>query len=264
MIIIVCIKQVPETAGVKIDPKTKTLVREGIPSILNPFDEFAVEEALKLKEKHGGEVIIVTMGPPQAREAIMKCLAMGADSAIHLTDIAFSGSDTLATAYTLAKAIKQCIPIFDIILCGKQAIDGDTAQVPPEIAELLSIPRITGINKLDVDAKQRKVVAHKETDEGYEVIECKLPVLLTALKGLNEPRLPSFRGILAAKKKEIRLITAKELDDETTFFGLNGSPTQVVEVFTPEPRAGGIIIREEEATEVAKKLVQFLVKERML
>lgn len=263
VIIVVCIKQVPEVAAVKIDPKTKTLVREGVPSILNPFDEFAVEEALRIKEKHGGEVIIVTMGPPQAREAIMKCLAMGADRAIHLTDIAFSGADTLATSYTLAKAIRQHIPNFDIILCGKQAIDGDTAQVPPEISELLGIPRITGINKLEVDVKQRKVIAHKETDEGYNVIECKLPVLLTALKGLNEPRLPSFRNILTAKKKELRLVTAKELGSETDLFGLNGSPTQVVEVFSPEPRVGGIIIREEDPTEAAKKLVQFLVKERV-
>ena len=264
MIIVVCIKQVPEIAEVKVDPETKTLVREGVPNILNPFDEFAVEEALRIKEKHGGEIIILTMGPPHAKEAILKCLAMGADKAIHLTDRAFAGADTLATSYTLSRAIRQFYPNFDIILCGKQAIDGDTAQVPPEIAELLGIPKITGINKLEVYSKQRKVIAHRETDEGYEILECKLPVLLTTLKGLNEPRLPNIRGILSAKKKEVKIVTATELGGETDLFGLNGSPTQVIKIFTPEPRGGGIIIRDEEPNEAAKKLSQFLLKEGIL
>jgi electron transfer flavoprotein alpha/beta subunit len=259
VIIVVCIKQVPEITEVKIDPKTKTLMREGAPSILNPLDEFAIEEALRIREKHGGEVIIVTMGPPQAKEAILKCLAMGADRAIHLSDKVFAGADTLTTAYTLAKAIKQFIPKFDIILCGKQAIDGDTAQVPVELAEWLNLTQITGVKKVEVDPKGRKVVAHSETDEGYEVIESKLPVLLTAIKELNEPRLPALRGILSAKKKETRVITAADLDDgDTELFGLNGSPTQVVEIFAPKPRGKGTIIIGEDPVATAKKIIQFL------
>jgi electron transfer flavoprotein beta subunit len=258
VIIVVCIKQVPEITEVKIDPKTKTLMREGVPSILNPLDEFAIEEALRIREKHGGEVIIVTMGPPQAKEAILKCLAMGADRAIHLSDKAFAGADTLATAYTLAKAIKQLIPNFDIILCGKQAIDGDTAQVPVEMAEWLNLTQITGVKKVEVDPKGRKLVAHRETDEGYEVIESKLPVLLTAIKELNEPRLPTLMGILSAKNKETRVITAADLDGDTDLFGLNGSPTQVVEIFTPKPRGKGTIITGEDPVAAAKKFVQFL------
>ena len=193
MKIIVCVKQVPEITEVKIDPVTHTLVREGVPSILNPFDEFAVEEALRIREKHGGEVTAVTMGPPQAREALIKCLAMGADRAILLTDRAFAGADTWATAYTLSLAIKRLE--HDIILCGKQAIDGDTAQVGPELAENLGIPQITFVKKVEVDEKSRKVLVHRETEDGYEVIECRLPVLLTAIKGLNEPRLPSLMGL---------------------------------------------------------------------
>lgn len=262
MIFVVCIKQVPEIADVKIDPNTKTLIREGIPTILNPFDEFAIEEALRIKEKHGGEIIIVSMGPPQARQAIVKCLAMGADRAIHLTDSSFAGADTLATAYTLTKAIRRFIPKFDIILCGKQAIDGDTGQVPPELSELLGIPRISGINKLEI--VEQKVVAHRETDEGHEVLESKLPVLLTALKGLNEPRLPSIRGILSAKQKEIKIVTAPDLNGGTDQFGLTGSPTQVIKIHTPEPRVGGIIIHEDDPKKAVNKLVQFLINERIL
>ncbi len=258
MIIVVCIKQVPEITEVKIDPKTKTLMREGVPSILNPLDEFAVEEALRIREKHGGEAIVVTMGPPQAKEALLKCLAMGADRAIHLSDRAFAGADTLATAYTLAKAIKQFIPNFNIIFCGKQAIDGDTAQVPVEMAEWLNLTQITGVKKVEVDPKARKVIAHRETDEGYEVIESKLPVLLTAIKELNEPRLPALMGILSAKNKEIKVITAADLDGDTELFGLNGSPTQVVETFPPKPRGKGITITDEDPVAAAKKIIQFL------
>ncbi len=264
MNIVVCVKQVPEITEVKIDPKTKTLVREGVPSILNPFDEFAVEEALKIREKHGGEVVVVTMGPPQAKEALLKCLAMGADRAIHLTDRAFAGADTLASAYTIAQAIRQLIPKFNIIFCGKQAIDGDTAQVPVELAEQLGLPQITNVKKVEVDVGGKKLVAHRETDEGYEVIECKLPVLLTAIKELNEPRLPTIMGIMAAKRKEIKMVTAADMDCDAEHFGLNGSPTQVVEIFPPEPREKGIIISGEDHVEVSKKIVQFLTKKGLI
>ena len=200
----------PEITEVKIDPETHTLVREGVPSVLNPFDEFAVEEALRIREKHGGEVTVITMGPPQAREALVKCLAMGADKGVLLTDRAFAGADTWATAYTLALAIKKME--YDIIFCGKQAIDGDTAQVGPELAENLGIPQITFVKKVEIDEKARKILVHRETEEGYAILECKLPVLLTAIKGLNEPRLPTLMGIMNANKKEIKNITAADLE----------------------------------------------------
>jgi len=256
MRIIVCVKQVPEITEVKIDPVTHTLVREGVPSILNPFDEFAVEEALRIREKHGGEVTVLTMGPPQAKEALVKCLAMGADRAILLTDRAFAGADTWATAYTLSLAIKRLE--YDMILCGKQAIDGDTAQVGPELAENLGIPQITFVKKVEVDEKTKKVVVHRETEDGYEVIECRLPALLTAIKGLNEPRLPSLMGIMSASKKEIKTVTAADLAVKVEELGLKGSFTEVVEVFAPEPRKKGAVVTEPDPDLAARRILEFL------
>ena len=256
MRIIVCVKQVPEITEVKIDPVTHTLVREGVPSILNPFDEFAVEEALRIREKHGGEVTVLTMGPPQAKEALVKCLAMGADRAILLTDRAFAGADTWATAYTLSLAIKRLE--YDMILCGKQAIDGDTAQVGPELAENLGIPQITFVKKVEVDEKTKKVVVHRETEDGYEVIECRLPALLTAIKGLNEPRLPSLMGIMSASKKEIKTVTAADLAVRVEELGLKGSFTEVVEVFAPEPRKKGAVVTEPDPDLAARRILEFL------
>lgn len=257
MQIIVCIKQVPETTELKINPETNTLIREGVPSILNPFDEYAVEEAIRIKEKFGGEVIVMTMGPPQAKDALLRCLAMGCDKAILLSDRKFSGADTFATSFTLAQAIKKMK--YDIIFCGKQAIDGDTAQVPSELAEQLGIPQITYVKKLIVEEK--KLIAHRETEDGYEVIECKFPILLTAIKGLNEPRLPSIMGIMKAKNKEIRTITANELNVSEESLGLNGSPTYVDRIFTPEQKKTGKIFKEEE--DGVRKLV-FALKEDSL
>lgn len=258
MNIIVCIKQVPEISQVKLDPVTHNLVREGVPSIVNPFDEIALEEALRIKEKNGGTVTAITMGPPQAKDALLRCLAMGADKAIFLTDRAFAGADTWSTSYTLAKALAKLE--FDMIICGKQAIDGDTAQVGPEIAEQLGIPMIPYVKKVMVDPAQKKVTAHAETDVGYDVIESKLPVLLTAIKGLNEPRLPSVMGIMSAKKKEIRVWGPNELGGSADSYGLKGSPTQVVKVATPEPRSKGVLITDEDPKIVAKKLVQRLLE----
>lgn len=256
MRIIVCVKQVPEITEVKIDPVTHTLVREGVPSILNPFDEFSVEEALRIREKHGGEVTVLTMGPPQARDALVKCLAMGADRAILLTDRAFAGADTWATAYTLSLAIKRME--YDLILCGKQAIDGDTAQVGPELAENLGIPQITFVKKVEIDEKARKVLVHRETEDGYEAIECRLPVLLTAIKGLNEPRLPTLMGIMGASKKEIKTVTAADLAVKSEELGLKGSFTEVVQVFAPEPRKKGTVVTEADPDAAARRIVEFL------
>ncbi len=262
MDIVVCIKQVPEITEVKIDPETRTLIRNGVPSIVNPFDEIAVEEAVRIKERVGATVTVVTMGPPQARDALLKCLAMGADKAVLITDRAFAGADTWATAYTLSQVIKKMS--YDVVFCGKQAIDGDTAQVGPELAELLGIPHITYVRKVELHQDLKKVIIHRETDEGYDVVECKLPVLLTAIKGLNEPRLPSLMNILAANRKEIKTITVADIGGDPEQYGLAGSLTQVVEVFTPEPRGKGIKVDGSNPEDAAKQLVQFLFEKNLL
>lgn len=260
MKIVACIKQVPEISEVMIDPKTHTLKREGVPSIINPFDENAVEEGLRIKEEYSGELIVITMGPSQAEEALKRCLAMGADEAILISDQAFAGSDTLATAYTLSLVIKQLKP--DLIICGKQAIDGDTAQVGPELAEQLGIPQITYVRKVEIPEDKKNIILHKETDDGYEIIQCKLPVLITVLKILNEPRYPSIRGILAAKKKEIKVIKADDLKAKLSFLGADGSPTQVVNIFTPQPHQKGRLIKLE-PKDAAKEIVNFLQREKI-
>jgi len=259
---VVCVKQVPEITEVRIDPVTHTLVREGVPSILNPFDEFAVEEALRIREKHGGEVTVVTMGPPQARDVLLRCLAMGADRAILLTDRAFAGADTWATAYTLYLAIKQLE--YDIVFCGKQAIDGDTAQVGPMLAENLGIAQISFVKKVEIDANARKIVAHRETEDGHEVVECRLPVLLTAIKGLNEPRIPSLMGIMSASKKELKTVTAADLGASSEQIGLKGSYTEVVQVFAPEPRQKGVVVTEADPEKAAQRILEFLQSQTII
>jgi electron transfer flavoprotein beta subunit len=256
--IIVPVKQVPEVADVKVNPETGTLIRDGVPSILNPFDEYAVEAAIQLKEQHGGEVTIITMGPPQAVDVLYKALAMGGDKAIHMTDRDFAGADTWATSLTLAEQIKQIE--YDLVICGKQAIDGDTAQVGPEVAELLGIPQICYVRHLEISEDGKFVIAHRETDEGYEVVRAKLPVLLTATKGLNEPRLPNIMGIMKAKKKPLEIVDAEKLGTPVDRLGLKGSPTTVRKVFPPEKRKGGVRIEADDPKEAAKQLVEYLAK----
>ena len=254
--IVVCIKQVPDTAEVKINPETGTLMREGVPSIVNPFDTFAIEEALCLKEKFGGKVTVLTMGPQQAVEALKEALAMGADQAILLSDRAFAGSDTWATAYTLALAIRK-LGAFDIILCGKQAIDGDTAQVGPEIAEFMNIPHISYIRKV-VDVASDRLVVQRLMDDGFDVVESTLPVLLTAVKELNVPRLPSLKGKMAAKKAEIRKMSAADIKAGENDLGLKGSPTQVRNIFAPEAKKDRKMLEgtaEEKVDTLVKELV---------
>jgi electron transfer flavoprotein alpha/beta subunit len=258
MKIIVPVKQVPEVAEVKVNQETGTLIRDGVPSILNPFDEYAIEEAVKIKDVHGGEVTVITMGPAQAKSALLKALAMGADRAIHMTDRIFAGADTWATAYTLAEQIKKME--FDLVICGKQAIDGDTAQVGPEIAELLSIPQICYVRHLEIAEGGKHVIAHRETDEGYDVIKARMPVLLTATKGLNEPRLANVMAIMKAKQKPMELVDATILGTPEDDLGLKGSPTQVRKVFPPVKKAGGIKLEDVDAKTAAKQLVEFLAK----
>jgi electron transfer flavoprotein beta subunit len=258
MKIIVPVKQVPEVSEVRMNEETGTLIRDGVPSILNPFDELAVEAAIQLKEAHGGEVTIITMGPPQAKDALLKALAMGGDKAVHMTDRAFAGADTWATAYTLAEQIHKME--YDLIICGKQAIDGDTAQVGPELAELLRLPQICYVRKIEITEDGKHVIAHRETDEGYEVVKAKLPVLLTATKGLNEPRLPNIMGIMKAKQKPYEEVNAETLGTDLNLIGLKGSPTQVRKVFPPEKKKGGTVIDGEDPAAAVKQLVEFLTK----
>jgi len=252
MNIVVCVKQVPDTTEVKIDPATNTLIRQGVPSIVNPFDKNAVEAALQLKDKHGGKVTVMTMGPGQAKDALKECLAMGADEAILVTDRAFGGADTLATSYTLAAAIQKSGK-YDIILCGKQAIDGDTAQVGPEIAEHLGIPQVSYAAKLEVDGDMARV--EREHEDGYEVLEVKLPVLVTVVKSMNEPRYPTIKGTMKANRAVIAEMTKAELDVEEMRLGLKGSPTQVRKIFTPPARTQGVLISKDTAREAVAELI---------
>jgi len=233
MNIVVCIKQVPDTAEVRINPETGTLIRDGVPSIINPFDMHAIEAGLQLREKVGGKVTVLTMGPPQAESALRDALAMGADDALLLSDRAFAGSDTWATSHILSKAISKLGT--DVIICGKQAIDGDTAQVGPEVAEFLNIPHVSYVRRID-DITEKTIKVQRLMDEGYDVVESSLPVLLTVVKELNEPRLPSLKGKMAAKKAEIKKWGLADIGAEEVDIGLKGSPTRVKNIFTPEAR----------------------------
>jgi len=232
--IIVCIKQVPDTAEIKINPETNTLMREGVPSIINPFDLNAIEAALQIRDRTGGKVTVLTMGPPQAETSLRDAIAMGADEAVLLSDKAFAGSDTWATSYTLARAIEKLGA--DIIFCGKQAIDGDTAQVGPETAEFLNIPHISYIRKIE-EVTDKSIRVQRLMDEGYDVVEASVPVLLTVVKELNEPRMPSLKGKMAAKKAEIKVMGFTDIEADENNLGLKGSPTQVKNIFAPEMKA---------------------------
>jgi electron transfer flavoprotein beta subunit len=258
MNIIVCIKQVPETTEVRINPETNTLIREGVKAIINPFDMYAIEEALRLKEKFGGKTTVITMGPPQAEAAIREAISLGIDEGILLCDRAFAGSDTWATSYTLSGAIKK-IGAFDLILCGKQASDGDTAQVGPGISTHLDIPQVTYVKKIE-EAKEKIMRVERLMEEGYEIIEIPLPALLTVVKEINEPRLPSLRGMMRAKSAQIITWGQKDLNLDPQQIGLCGSPTQVVKIFTPPQRTGGQILTGE-ITEIADQLVDLLKSE---
>lgn len=261
MKIIVCIKQVPETTSVRIDPITHTLIREGIKSIINPFDMNAIETALQLKENRGGEVIALSMGPLQAEESLREAISLGVDEAILLSDKAFAGADTLATSYTLSMAIKK-LGEFDMIICGKQAIDGDTAQVGPELAEMLDIPQICWVRKI-VEIKDKTLIVERTVEDGYEVVETQLPALLTVVKEINEPRLPSLRGKLAAKNRKIPIWNIQELGVSIEQVGLTGSPTQVIRTFSPPIRKDRRILQGE-VKEMVKELVSELKQRKIV
>jgi electron transfer flavoprotein beta subunit len=251
MNIIVCIKQVPNTTDVKIDPVKNTLIREGVESIINPFDTYAIEEAVRLKERFTGKVTVVTMGPPQAEAALKEAISLGCDEGILVSDRKFAGSDTWATSYTLACAIKK-IGAFDIILCGKQASDGDTAQVGPGISTHLGIPQVTYVKKIE-EIASGKAKVERMTEEGYDIVETPIPCLLTVVKEINTPRLPSLKGMMRAKSAKIVQWTAADINCEPKNIGLDGSPTRVVKIFTPAPRKGGEMLKGD-AAELAEKV----------
>lgn len=253
MEIVVCVKQVPDTTEVKIDPQTNTLIRQGVPSIVNPFDKNAVEAALQLKEKHGGRVTVISMGPPQAKDALKECIAMGVDQAFLVSDRAFGGADTLATSYTLAAAIKKLGNV-DMILCGKQAIDGDTAQVGPEIAENLDMAQVTYAAKIEVEGENVRI--EREHEEGYEVIEAKLPLMVTVVKSINVPRFPTVKGTMKANRTEIPTWTLADIELNQDKIGLKGSPTQVRRIFTPKQRTQGVLIQADTAREAVATLIE--------
>lgn len=255
MNVIVCIKQVPNTTDVKIDPVTNTLIRDGVESVINPFDAYAVEEAVRLKERFGGKVTVITMGPPQAENALKEAISLGCDEAILVSDRKFAGSDTWATSYTLSCAIKK-IGAFDVIICGKQASDGDTAQVGPGISTHLDIPQVTYVKKIENITENRAKV-ERMTEEGYDVVETPLPCLFTVVKEINSPRLPSLKGMMRAKSSKIFKWTADDIEADPKSIGLDGSPTRVVKIFTPPPRKGGEILKGD-ASDIAKELAELL------
>ncbi len=259
MKICVCIKQVPATTDVKIDPETNTLIREGIENQINPFDLYALEEAVRTKERRIAEgdqstVTAISMGPPWAEEALREAISLGADDAILLSDKAFAGADTWCTSYTLAKALQKINP--DLIFCGMQAIDGDTGQVGPGIAAHLNYAQAAYVAKIEF-IDNRKLVARRLIEEGYEVVEVALPAVLTVVKEINEPRTPSLRGKMNAKKAQIPVWGPADIGADPEKIGLRGSPTQVIKVMTPPCRAGGAKY-EGEPDELAEKLYDVL------
>jgi len=265
MKIVVCVKQVPEVTNVQVDPATGTLIREGVKSILNPFCEYALDHAVRLKQAFDNiSISAITMGPPQARDVLLRCLELGADEGILVTDRKFAGADTWATALTLAEAIRTAVPDFDLILVGKQAIDGDTAQVGPEIAEILGLAQITYGVEVNLSSSRKQVRVTQEVERGYEVVEAALPALVTCSKGEVVRRAPSFKDVLQARKKLIRTIWADAIAIPEGQLGLQGSFTQVVKVFPPPAKKTNTILQNLEVEKAAQEIFSFLKEKRFL
>lgn len=257
MKILVCIKQVPDAKDVRLDPETNTLAREGVESIMNPYDRHALEEAVRIKEEHGATVTALSMGPPQAEDVLREAITCGADEGVLVSDRAFAGADTWATSYTLAMAAKS-LGEFDIILCGKQAIDGDTAQVGPGLACQLGIPYVTCVQKIR-SIENSSITLERMMDDGYDVVRLSIPSLLTVVKDINEPRVASLKGKMKAKKAEIKKMTAGDIGAEEQLIGLAGSPTQVVKVFTPPPRGDRTVFDGTPEEQVGQLLEQLKI-----
>ena len=259
MNILVCVKQVPDTTEIKIDPVKNTLIREGVPSIVNPFDGYALEAAARIKDKDPDtEIVVLSMGPEQAKAALKECLAIAADSAYLVSDRAFGGSDTLATSYIISQSIrlveeKEGVK-FDAIFCGKQAIDGDTAQVGPEVAEWLGYPQVT--YGLEAEATEGCLKVRAEAEDGVDVIGIQFPCVVTFTKPAWDPRYPTIKRKMAANRAQIPTLTAAEFPAiDTTRIGLKGSPTHVKKTFVPQKKTGGIKIKEETVEESVNKLI---------
>lgn len=260
MKIVVCIKQVPDTTEVRIDPVTGTLIRQGVPSIMNPDDKNALEEALAIKDAHGAHVTVITMGPPQAEAVLREAMGMGADEAVLVSDRAFAGADTLATSHALAATIKKLD--YDIVFAGRQAIDGDTAQVGPEIAEHLDLPQITYVEKVDVEGDSLKI--RRSWEDGYEVIQVETPVLLTAIKELNQPRYMSVKSIFEIFNKDIITWNADDIEVDKTKIGLKGSPTKVKKSSTKEAKGQGEVFNNVTPKEAAGIAVAKLMEKHYI
>ncbi|WP_027415510.1 electron transfer flavoprotein subunit beta/FixA family protein [Aneurinibacillus terranovensis] len=265
MHILVCIKQVPDTKIIKIDPKTNTLDRRGVPAILNPYDTHAVEEAVRLRARYGGKVSILSMGPPQAVAAIRKCVEIGADEGYLISDRAFAGADTLATSYALSKAIDRIAkqePI-DLVICGKMAIDGDTGQVGPGIARRLGIPPLTGVKKVaEVNEEKKEILVHRKLEDGYELLQSSLPCLLTVEKEINEVPYSPLPNMIRAARYQPQVWTVDDLENvDRSQLGLKGSPTIVGKMFSPPKPEGGKKI-EGKPEEQVRQIVDILMKEK--
>jgi len=234
MKIVVCIKQVPASGDATIDPETKRIVREGLKSMLNPFDLYAVEEAVQLKEKFGGETIALSMGPESALNSLREAISIGIDRGVLLSDKAFGGSDTWATSYVLAKAIEK-IGDVDLVICGKQAIDGDTAQVGPGIAARLDWLQATYVDDIN-QVKAKGITVRRMNEEGYDICELNYPAVITVVKGINVPRVPTLKGVLGSKHADIPILKPDDIDAEIDKIGLLPSPTRVVKTAPPHPR----------------------------
>jgi len=263
MEIVVLIKQVPDTTEVKLDPKTGNLIREGIESIINPDDTHALEAAVSLKEAVGGNVTVVSMGPPQAIDALSEALGMGADKGVLLSDRAFAGADTWATSSTLGKAIEK-VGTYDLILCGRQAIDGDTAQIGPQVAEYLAIPHVSYVCAIE-ETKKKSIVVKRRLEDGYERIQCTIPALLTVIDELNTPRYPVVGQLIAAcqEKAPITVWNAGDIGVQTRDVGLEGSLTHVIKTFSPKTKREGEILQGD-AKAAAEILVGKLREKRLI
>lgn len=264
MNIIVCIKQVPDTTEMKIDPIKNTLIRQGVKSIINPFDKNAIELAISLKENYGGNVTIITMGPPMAKEALKEAYGMGADDVILLSDRYFAGADTLATSYTLAKAIQKTGD-FDLLIFGMQAIDGDTAQVGPGVAEQLSLPQVAYVRKVrNVNLTKKIIEVERKMEIGYEIIELHLPGVITATKELNSPRNIPLSRVIPAHNLDVKVWTSSDIGADPEKIGLGGSPTKVVR--TTVPKIAETVTREIKGTpeDISKEIINILKGRRII
>lgn len=263
MNIIVLVKQVPDTTDVKLDPKTGNLIREGIDSIINPDDRHALEAAILLKESTGGKVTVLSMGPPQAIDAVSEALGMGADKGVLLSDRAFAGADTWATSTTLGKALKK-IGDYDLIICGRQAIDGDTAQIGPQVAEFLGIPQVSYVCGIE-EVGERSMVVKRRLEDGYERLECSLPALLTVIGEMNAPRYATVGGLISAcrEKAPIKVWNAADIGMQVSEVGLEGSLTHVIKTFSPKFQRQGETLEGDTATKVSS-LMGKLKENRLL